>query len=56
MPEALPAVTVPFSLHEHGLELGHVVHGGAGAEVLIGGVLHIALLLFRVTGTIWSLK
>eukprot|EP01034_Spumella_vulgaris_P045915 gene45915-57234_t len=32
---------------KHGLEFGHVFQRGAGAEVLVGGVLHVALLALQ---------
>ena len=48
MPDALPAVTVPFSLMNTAFSLRHAFHRRVGAHVLVGVEHHRALLALEL--------
>ena len=48
MPDALPAVTVPFSLMNTALSFAHAFDRGVGADVLVGVELHRSLLALEL--------
>jgi hypothetical protein len=47
IPDALPAVTVPFSFRNAGLSFCHVGQATVGAEMLVHGIGNITFLAFQ---------